>query len=483
MAELTVSSEQQEASMQSVVAYQERAIDVGVLEDVDSSSKKNKQPKRTVDLKVIQDGLRLSLKSQKEAFVSFTYALSPLMEVPVRVDWKVLTAEGIECQHIRFHQLQSNDNLNELAVKYKKGLAIAMVLVNTEDSYELAENLCEGVLKAKKPVLPAIVITSEDGKKVKEYLTRHDPGELHARFESKKQSHVEPTSTPFESTPSPTPQPKLKRHGGGIGAGIRRSMRPRGKRSGVNLKEEMKQLIYPLSGPVCVSKDERVFKDIMMVFYHYEEALQKEHHSCDGAGFRKLSKHLDEMFANDFPFYLLVAYRVYKKQHLYQCDEMNPFIRNCIDKFEKLDQGSVSRTLEVFFKTDNFKVMFDQTNANMTVFHLLEHSCIELMKHSFIIKGQEGSQLTHHFVYNRMLWISVAYKFHVERGAGPREATDYWKDHLTSNQTLQLNLDTIYSIRRGVEFGRMLQLPESVSFKSEHMADILTAGGNVRPFN
>ena len=142
--------------------------------------------------------------------MSFTYALSPLMEVPVRVDWKVLTAEEIECQHIRFHQLQSNDNLNELAAKYKKGLAIAMVLVNTEDSYGLAENLCEGVLKAKKPILPAIVITSEDGKKVKEYLTRHDPGELHARFESKKQSHVEPTS---ESTPSPTPQPKFKRHG------------------------------------------------------------------------------------------------------------------------------------------------------------------------------------------------------------------------------------------------------------------------------
>ena len=27
--------------------------------------------------------------------------------------------------------------------------------------------------------------------------------------------------------------------------------------------------------------------------------------------------------------------------------------------------------------------------------------------------------------------VSVAYKFHVERGAGPREAIDYWKDHLT----------------------------------------------------
>ena len=61
-------------------------------------------------------------------------------------------------------------------------------------------------------------------------------------------------------------------------------------------------------------------------------------------------------------------------------------------------------SIPLLLTRDNFKVMFDQTNANMTVFHLLEHSCIELMKHSFIIKGQEGSQLTHHFVYNRMLW-------------------------------------------------------------------------------
>ena len=58
----------------------------------------------------------------------------------------------------------------------------------------------------------------------------------------------------------------------------------------------------------------------------------------------------------------------------------------------------------VLSNRDNFKVVFDQTNTNMTVFHLLEHACIGLMKHSFTIKGQEGNQLPHHFVYNRMLW-------------------------------------------------------------------------------
>lgn len=60
---------------------------------------------------------------------------------------------------------------------------------------------------------------------------------------------------------------------GGIGAGIRRSIKPRSKRSGVNLKEEVKQLMFPISGPVCVSKDECVFKDVMMVFYNYEETV------------------------------------------------------------------------------------------------------------------------------------------------------------------------------------------------------------------
>lgn len=28
--------------------------------------------------------------------------------------------------------------------------------------------------------------------------------------------------------------------------------------------------------------------------------------------------------------------------------------------------------------------------------------------------------------------VCVAFKFHVERGAGPREAIDYWKEYLTT---------------------------------------------------
>lgn len=46
-----------------------------------------------------------------------------------------------------------------------------------------------------------------------------------------------------------------------------------------------------------------------------------------------------------------------------------------------------------------------------------------------------------------------------------------------------LNTDTIQSIKRGVEFGRLLQLPDEVCFSSQHMGDVLTSAGIARPFH
>lgn len=49
------------------------------------------------------------------------------------------------------------------------------------------------------------------------------------------------------------------------------------------------------------------------IFTHCGDSqIQREAQHCDGAVFRKLTKHLDEMFARDFPFYLIVAFRVHR---------------------------------------------------------------------------------------------------------------------------------------------------------------------------
>ncbi len=38
-----------------------------------------------------------------------------------------------------------------------------------------------------------------------------------------------------------------------------------------------------------------------------------------------------------------------RKQSCYLCDELRPFVRTCVDKFERLEPVSISKTLETFF--------------------------------------------------------------------------------------------------------------------------------------
>ena len=44
----------------------------------------------------------------------------------------------------------------------------------------------------------------------------------------------------------------------------------------INLKEEIKQLIFPPSGPVCVSEDEGLFKVVMSTFFQHEQMVIEE---------------------------------------------------------------------------------------------------------------------------------------------------------------------------------------------------------------
>ena len=54
--------------------------------------------------------------------------------------------------------------------------------------------------------------------------------------------------------------------------GIRRSKMFRKKQT-INIKEEVKQLMFPPSGPVCVSEDAGLFQVIMSTFYQYEQMV------------------------------------------------------------------------------------------------------------------------------------------------------------------------------------------------------------------
>ena len=160
-------------------------------------------------------GLQLSQKGHKQAFISYSYALTPLMDAPVRAEWKTLTAEGLECQHIRCHQLQKGDILSSLVTKYKKSLAVAVILVNTEDSFQLPQEFKEDTSVVKKVNFPMVLITLEDGKSLREFLNRYEAGELHARIHPRNMPQVAllPLQSLTGATYSPSMPQKHRRQG------------------------------------------------------------------------------------------------------------------------------------------------------------------------------------------------------------------------------------------------------------------------------
>lgn len=160
-------------------------------------------------------GLQLRVKGHKQAFISYSYALTPFMESRVKVDWKILTAEGVECQHIQFHQLQKGEDLNSLVLKYKKSHAVAIILVNIDDTYNLASQFTEEFVKTKKGNFPVVLVTGENGQSLKEFLNHHDPGELSARIMAKNMPQVElPSQQLAGGSYSPTlPSKSLPRQG------------------------------------------------------------------------------------------------------------------------------------------------------------------------------------------------------------------------------------------------------------------------------
>ena len=58
----------------------------------------------------------------------------------------------------------------------------------------------------------------------------------------------------------------------------------------------------------------------------------------------------------------------------------------------------------------------------------------------------------------------------------------YFSLFIKKHKMIYLNSDSIHSIRRGMEFGYMLELPRSVAFAGECMAELLAAEGTVRSF-
>ena len=79
--------------------------------------------------------------------------------------------DEVQSQHIRCHVLQPEDNLQELVSTFKKALAKAVVLVNTQDNYTLAPEFTSGM---EKSTFPVVVVTKSDGTSLVKLLESHE---------------------------------------------------------------------------------------------------------------------------------------------------------------------------------------------------------------------------------------------------------------------------------------------------------------------
>ena len=116
-------------------------------------------------------GLKLKLQDQPHPSVCYNYALSPFVDKPVLIDWKIFVNDDIQSQHIRCHALQPGDKVKDLISSFRRALAKAVVLINTQDKYTLGPEFTKGVARGNYPI---IILTKSDGSLLMDKLEEDD---------------------------------------------------------------------------------------------------------------------------------------------------------------------------------------------------------------------------------------------------------------------------------------------------------------------
>ena len=107
-------------------------------------------------------GFQLRRTSHTLPFKTFTYAPAIVYDTPPTVvDWELLTLSHIEGNHIRIHEFQKCKNLRAAIDQYKSSNALAVVVINTEESLSLSKEIVKSF--GDIGLYPVIVLSHSDG--------------------------------------------------------------------------------------------------------------------------------------------------------------------------------------------------------------------------------------------------------------------------------------------------------------------------------
>lgn len=93
------------------------------------------------------------------------------MEKPTKLDWKYIANHDIQSQHIRCHELQPGEKVKELVSSFRKVHSKGIVLINTQNNYDLDPAFMEGMEVGRYPV---VVVTKDDGAKLTQLLDSNE---------------------------------------------------------------------------------------------------------------------------------------------------------------------------------------------------------------------------------------------------------------------------------------------------------------------
>jgi len=163
---------------------------------------------------LIQNGLRLQLRDDSLPFAAYTYG-KILGSVVTELDWTIIVPEYVTAcgDHIHCHQLKMDESLNEVLAGYLYSEAVAVVLINSENSYNIFEEV------HGEACLPVLVLSSEDGQKLLQSLEDAEDISVFAAIKtnSSDYAHLEPSTTAESmKPPSPLPLPPLPQSLGNI---------------------------------------------------------------------------------------------------------------------------------------------------------------------------------------------------------------------------------------------------------------------------
>ena len=123
-------------------------------------------------LPLVATGLHIKVKGNEEKVYDFTYKWAPFTSSAYPIEWMPLVNIEVTYPHIRCHQLKEGDDLPFLMANMDSAPSTeALLLINTEDSYEINPKFLP---LEEKSMYPVFTVTAETGQVLLEALDKFE---------------------------------------------------------------------------------------------------------------------------------------------------------------------------------------------------------------------------------------------------------------------------------------------------------------------